>query len=287
MITKQDLLPSILQSIQSIQSIQSLQSLPSILILPLIGFVFYNDINWITGISGICLYIIYNFIYVFSTIKYFAMAIAPQNYNNPEYQAHKLVAYSFSTFHAIYISLFSTLYLYQFIDNHTIKQAFFISMSYYLADLYYVIDSTNKLTKQDYITICHHNIMIFYQMFVFIQNDYNLENNLLYYLNRGFIAEYSVISLNYSWYLLNTKQKNSKKMIISSIITIIMYYFTRVVNFTLLIYSLWNDGFLLIASVMMPLFFINYYWFYKLVHKATRFMFIIPRELEGLKPLST
>ena len=246
----------------------------SILLLPILSFFFYNDINIITGLSGLCIFIVYYFLYVCSTIRYFEFGIAPQNYIDLEHQTHKIVAYGFSTCHSIYISLYSTLYLYQIIDTHIIKQAFFISMSYYLADLYYVIDSTKKLSKQDYLTLCHHSIMIFYQMCVFIQNDYNLENNLLYYLNRGLIAEYSVISLNYSWYLVNTKQETSKKMMISSIITIILYFITRVINFTLLIYGLWIDGFLLISSVMMPLFVINYFWFYKLVYKAYRIVMI-------------
>jgi hypothetical protein len=143
-------------------------------------------------------------------------------------------------------------------------------MSYYLSDLYYVIYSTKKLTKLEYFTIFHHSIMTYYQMFVFIQNDYEFENHLLYYVNRGYLAEYSVLSLNYSWYLINTNQGNSRKMIISSIITLILYFITRVINFTSLIYNLWNDGFLLISSIMMPLFFINYYWFYKLFSKAYR-----------------
>ena len=141
-------------------------------------------------------------------------------------------------------------------------------MCYYLSDLYYVIYSTKKLTKIEYFTICHHNIMIYCQIFVFIQNDYDVEKMSLYYLNRGYLAEYSVISLNYSWYLINTNQGNSRKMIISSIITLILYFITRVINFTSLIYNLSNDGYLLMLIGIMPLFLINYYWFYKLFSKA-------------------
>ena len=105
-------------------------------------------------------------------------------------------------------------------------------------------------------------------MFVLIQSDPILENNLLYYLNRGLLAEYSIFGINYSWYLINTKQDNSTKMLISSIITIILYFISRPLNFTLLLYKLCHEGFLKIASVMIPLFFINYYWFYKLICKA-------------------
>lgn len=245
--------------------------LKSMLFMPILGFIFYNDINWVTGISGASVYIIYNFFYTLSVNnRYFSITIAPNNYIDPINESHKLIAYGFSTIHAIYISFYTTLYLYQIIDNYAIKQANFISMCYYLSDLYYVIYSTKKLTKLEYFTICHHNIMIYCQMFVFIQNDYDVEKMSLYYLNRGYLAEYSVISLNYSWYLINTNQGNSRKMIISSIITLILYFITRVINFTLLIYNLSNDGYLLMLMGVMPLFLINYYWFYKLFSKAYR-----------------
>ena len=191
--------------------------LKKILFLPIIGFYFYNDINLITGISGAMLYILYTYVYKLSVNdRYFAMFITPVNFIESLSESHKLVSYGVSTIHALFISVNSTLYLTQIIDNYDIKQAFFISMSYYLADLYYIIDSSKKLTILDYFTICHHNIMIYFHIYVFNQTNPILEQFLLYYLNRGFIAEYSLLILNYSWYLVNTKQDNSKKMLISS-----------------------------------------------------------------------
>jgi hypothetical protein len=147
-------------------------------------------------------------------------------------------------------------------------------MSYYLGDLYYVIDSTNKLTKLDYFTLCHHTVMIlmYYVIFIQINNDLNLENTLLYYMNRGILAEYSVLTLNYSWYLVNTKQDRSYKMVISSLLTLVLYLITRVVNFTVLIYNFWSDDLIPAIVLMMPLFLINYYWFYKLLRKAYRIL---------------
>jgi hypothetical protein len=245
----------------------------SILSIPIISASAYYDIKWFIGICGAYLFIAYTYFYKLSfNNAYFAMAIVPQNYIESSYGSHKLISYGFSTLHALFISFCSTLYLLQIIDNYDIKQAFFISMSYYLADIYYVIDSTKKLTKLDYFTICHHNVMIimYYIIFIQIDNDLHLENTLLYYMNRGLLAEYSVFTLNYSWYLVNTKQDNSNKMCIASILTLILYFVTRVVNFTRLIFNFWYDDLVPAIILMLPLFLVNYYWFYKLICKAHR-----------------
>lgn len=236
-------------------------------------FNIYDDIHLLTGLCGIFIYFTYTYIY---TISYndenFAMSITPKNYIESERGIHKLVSYGFSTIHALFISISSTLYLLNIIDNYEIKQVFFISIAYYLADLYYVIDSTNKIKLLDYFTICHHSVMIIMYNIIFIQinNDLNLENTLLKYMNRGLLAEYSVLTLNYSWYLVNTKQDKSNNMLISSILTLILYFFTRVINFTCLIYNFLYDGLFIALAVMLPLFLINYYWFYKLMCKAFR-----------------
>ena len=243
----------------------------------LLGFVFYDytgvGINIVSSLLGLSVYLTYTFFYKLSFIDInFAKSITPINYSQPYYGTHKLVSYGFSTMHAFFLALFANLYLLNVIDNDSIKQVYFISMSYYFADLYYVIDSTNKLTKLDYFTLCHHTVMIlaYYVIFIQIDNDLNLENSLLYYMNRGILSEYSVFTLNYSWYLVNTKQENTTKMLVASLSTLVLYFITRVVNFTLLIYNFWSDDLLPAIALMMPLFLINYYWFYKLMHKGIR-----------------
>jgi len=239
-----------------------------------IGFyVCNNNIHWITCIISSGNYLIYTYLYYLAfNNTYFAMAITLKNYSEDLHSSHKLVSYGFSTLHAIFISVCATLYLLDIIDNYYIKQAFFISISYYLADIYYVSDSVKKLNKLEYFTICHHIVMILmcYVLIIEIHNDMNLENTLIYYFNRGLLAEYSVIPLNYSWYLVNTKQDGSSNMFISSILTLVLYFITRIVNFTLIIYNLWNYNLLLAVTLFLPLFLINYYWFYKLMCKAVR-----------------
>ena len=246
-------------------------------LIHLLGFVIYDytgvGIHFVSSLLGLSLYVTYTYLYKLTFIDInFAKSITPINYTDSYYGAHKLVSYGFSTLNAFFLAFFANLYLLNVIDNDSIKQVYFISMSYYFADLYYVIDSTTKLTKLDYFTLCHHTVMIlaYYVIFIQIKNDLNLENSLLYYMNRGILSEYSVFTLNYSWYLVNTKQEHSTQMLVSSLSTLILYFITRVVNFTLLIYNFWSDDLLPAIALMMPLFLINYYWFYKLMHKGIR-----------------
>ena len=246
-------------------------------LIHLIGFVLYSanysgsGIHFLTTLIGLSVYIIYTYLYRLSLIDiHFIKFITPTNYSDIHYGSHKIIAYSFSTIHALFIALCATLYVLNIIGNYSIKQFFFISMSYYFADLYYDISSTTKLTKLNYFAFCHHIIMIiiYYIIFFQINNDINLENSLLKYMNRGLMSEYSVPILNYSWYLINTKQDKTVKMLISSVLTLILYFITRVVNFTVILYNFWRDDLLLVIAIMLPLFLINYFWFYKLTCKA-------------------
>jgi len=244
-----------------------------LLFIPLPSSLLYynNYIHWITGICGISIYCIYTCLYKLSYNNvYFALSITPKNYIEPVRGSHKLISYGFSTIHALFISIFSTLYLLNIIDNFDIKQVFFISIAYFFADLYYVIDSTNKLKLIDYLTICHHNVMIimYYLIFIQINNDLKLENTLLYYMNRGLLAEYAVPTINYAWFLINTKQENTNQMVVSSVLTLVLYFITRVLNFTRLIFNFWYDDLIPAIILMLPLFLVNYYWFYKLCCKA-------------------
>lgn len=226
-------------------------------------------------------YLMYTYSYTLSfNDMLFAMSITPKNYSESFNGSHKLISYGFSTLHALFISICSTLYLLKFIDNYDIKQVYFISISYYLADLYYIFDYSNKLKLYDYLTICHHNVMIIMYCIIFIQinNDLELENTLLYYMNRGLLAEYSIFTLNYSWYLVNTNQANSVQMIISSILTLVLYFITRVLNFTILIFNFWYDDLIPSIILMMPLFLVNYYWFYKLCCKAKKIYYKIEKK---------
>lgn len=248
-------------------------SILSLAFVNFLGYTFYNyDISWFAGICGLSVYISFTYLYKLSYNNvYFALSITPKNYIDPINGAHEIILYGFSTLHSIFISLFSTLYLLQIIDTYFMKQVFYISISYYLADIYYIFDFTKVLKIFDYFVIWHHTIMITMYYVIFIEfYDIDIENKLLHYMNTGLLAEYSICFLNYSWYLINTKQENSNKMLISTLFTLVLYFITRVLNFTRLIYYFWYDDLISALILMLPLFLINYYWFYKLVRKAKK-----------------
>lgn len=256
--------------IMNMNMIMNINFLKSLLFIPILGYsYFYNDIHLVTGISGAIVYITYTYFYKLSiNNNFFAMLITPINYIEPLNESHKLISYLISGIHSLFISIFATLYIYQIIGSYGLMQSFFISMSYYLADFIYIIDTTPKISNHNYYILLHHIIIIYYQILLFTQNGNIFEGYLLYYLSRAFIAEYSVIPLNYSWYLLHTKQDNSIKMIVSSLLTLVLYFITRVVNFTLVLYGVWYDGIIIFSLIGLPLISLNYYWFYKLICKA-------------------
>ena len=146
-------------------------SILSLAFVNFLGYTFYNyDINWFAGVCGISVYISFTYLYKLSYNNvYFAMSIAPKNYIEPIHKAHEIILYGFSTLHSTFISLFSTLYLLQLIDNYFMIQVFYISIGYYLADIYCIIDVTNIFKILDYFTISHHSIMIIMYYFVLIK----------------------------------------------------------------------------------------------------------------------
>ncbi len=262
--------------------------------LPLLGCKYYNmtSMSWI-GFYGMTIYLLYNCVYKLAFHnRLFAMLITPIRYVESFDGCHKLVAYSASTIHAIMISIASSLYIYEWISEYYYINILVLSMAYYLADCVYVIDSSKliytrlnlqfKLHINDYLVLLHHSIIIYYQIFLFRQDrgdsngngngngneNVNYTKYALFYLSRMLIAEYTVVPLNYTWYLLHTNQTHTLQMKLSSIITLVMYFLTRIVNFTYMFFLLYNDGVMLTAMISLPLFILNYYWFCKLIMKA-------------------
>jgi hypothetical protein len=124
-----------------------------------------------------------------------------------------------------------------------------------------------QLTIQDCLFILHHLSVIYYQLFALDQT-HELAYTARYYLSYMFLAEYAVLPLNYGWYLINTNQTKKRKFMITGIITVIVYFLSRVVNFTMIMYLVWLDGYLLYASIGIPIILLNYYWFYKIVYNV-------------------
>ena len=125
------------------------------------------------------------------------------------------------------------------------------------------------LSQQDLFLIIHHCIVIYYQCFILDKEiDIELRNTARKYIIFCNLSELAVIPLNYGWYLINTKQQKTKLFYIDGIITLFVYFFSRVVNLTLILYFAWLDNLIYYSLIGLPLVILNYFWFCKLLSKC-------------------
>ena len=240
------------------------------------------------GIYGLLSFNTYMFLFYQSrNNNAFQKVICSKNYVKGIEKCYELVAYSMSAVNAVIISVFSSIYLLSYYASSStvglqyglqygLEIVYKFSMGYYVADIMYLLSvaysDKNKgriamISMQDAFFILHHAIVIYYQAFT-IDDRNELASTARYYFSYCFLSEYAVLPLNYGWYLINTNQTKNKKFIITGIITIIVYFLSRIVNFTMILYFLWLDGLLSYGLIAIPLIFLNYYWFYKLLVKS-------------------
>ncbi len=233
----------------------------------------------------------------------FRNLICPKTYIKTIDKCYELIGYGMSAVNALVISVFSSIYLLAYYTDTIsddlqfgLKLVYQFSMGYYIADtvciLYLAFSSYRNanteqpneqpneqksrkrkrsmiISMQDAFFILHHIIVIYYQAFT-IDDRNELASTARYYFSYCFLSEYAVLPLNYGWYLINTNQTKNKKYIITGIITIIVYFLSRIVNFPMILYILWLDGLLSYGLLAVPLIAMNYYWFYKLLCKVIR-----------------
>jgi hypothetical protein len=243
--------------------------------------MFGTFIRYITYAVYTCLYLLA----IYS--KTFQKFTCPDNYIKGINLTHEIVSYGFSTLHAIVISIGATLYLTRWINFAILEIIFEFSIGYFCADVIYIIRLLilNDILVDNYSTqsilqycaiILHHLLVIYYEeyyiLYPIIPNE--LQETARIYLCYALLAEYAIVPLNYSWYLINTKQDKSTKFLITGCITVIVYFFSRVVNFTVIYYNLLCDGLISYSFICLPLVIMNYYWFYKLIKKARQALLI-------------
>jgi len=244
------------------------------------------------GIYGFASFNTYMFLFYQSrNNNAFQKVICSKNYIKGIEKCYELVAYSMSALNAVIISVFSSIYLLSYYAlgandassstgglQYGLEIVYKFSMGYYIADIIYVLSvaysDKNKgriamISMQDAFFILHHVIVIYYQAFT-IDDRNELASTARYYFSYCFLSEYAVLPLNYGWYLINTNQTKNKKFIITGIITIIVYFLSRIVNFAMILYFIWLDGLLSYGLIAVPLIAMNYYWFYKLLCKVIR-----------------
>ena len=231
-------------------------------------FIGYNALGFYGSLSYWLYLLSYNAMKI-NTPPWFVKRLMPSNYYKGVEKMHVLVSYVNSTIHASVLSIIVSLYLMNMVSYIALENAFRFSIGYLLADIVYIFDE-----KVNYdmpivtmmLMIIHHLLTISCENLIFVIDD-NLIEVARYVLSRSMLAEFAVLPLNYAWYLINTKQKNSFKFDIASSITIVSYFLFRIVNFTELFYELYMLEQYFYLGIGIPLGILNYHWFYKLIMK--------------------
>jgi hypothetical protein len=197
---------------------------------------------------------------------YYPISVPLNFYKNFKLPKYELVASILSTIHSIIISIASILYINNYIDNKTVLNTFIFSLAYYCSDIIYVF--ITKINVSEY--TLHHSVIITVILYsIYLTQEYNIkstESNFgLYYLSYSLLSEIAVIPLNVCWYLKNTSETYSKYTYIFWGVTLLVtYYFSRIINFTILIVDLINFEYYFVSVIVTPIIMLNYYWFCKL-----------------------
>ena len=180
-----------------------------------------------------------------------------------------------SLINALICSIFSILYIDNFISDNLIFNIHQIILSYFIVDLIYILQNKNKYNKINYILFIIHHIASIIGSKYLIYIYPNIISQL-------YIAELSTIFLNISWFILhiNPKIKHLKQFKqcnlifkLSNILLFISFFCTRNINYIYIQYSCIQKlytgsitinliiiNILIFASILL-----NYYWFYCLV----------------------
>lgn len=226
--------------------------------------------------------------------KYLAIAITPKTFKKNKKtsvypfenykSAHELVAYAMSTIHGVTIATVSLLNLCSIVPNYYVYNTYYFSIGYFIADIGYLLltsqhlnnfvennssylglDHLIQFAKYDLLLIIHHLLVIHYEIFTINCEGY-LRLIALYYFNKIFLSEYAVVPLNICWYFKNSvvNYRENPLFKVSGVLLFVTYFRFRIVNFTLILYNLYVDDFMLYGMLGIPIIGMNYYWFYKI-----------------------
>lgn len=238
-----------------------------VFLLNLIGIVWY-------GFYGSIAFIIYTYTYrLVLNNRNVAMWITPNGFKKDLKYAYEIVGYGLSTVHGGILAISATGYLCGWLSPGFMDNIFRISIGFLCADIFYLLETGLIINKSfqimEIMLILHHFIMIFYKHFLLYSN-VDIIESARFYLNQMYLAEYAVLPLNYCWYLINTNQCNGLKFKMASILLIITYFVSRVMNFSIMMYNVWQDGLIRYILLGLPIILMNYYWFILLLKKAIK-----------------
>lgn len=185
---------------------------------------------------------------------------------HPKYKGDTLYLLNnhFSTIHATLITIVSILGLLNIIGPSLIKYGYHYTCGYMISDLIFIY-TTNYYKKQRFNFTIHHMILI---IFIILKNNnwVDVNNNIIM---QAFLAEKTVPTFNYCWYLIHTDRSNTFSLKLCSFLTLTNYFIFRVCNLSYLTLSLYNSGYLLTGALPGGLLAsLNTYWFGKLLKKC-------------------
>ena len=168
----------------------------------------------------------------------------------------------FSTVHALYISLMSSIFLigYDIDYSHCMKW----SLLYFIIDGSYILYYSPRYKYQ---MLTHHMA----GCGALLPNILNTTIvSPLYYnlVAQGMLSEYSTVTLNICWYLNDRKQTDNIVYKVSGILTLLLYIPFRLISFPHILIKLILNNYIILASLDASVIGLNYYWFYKLVKRV-------------------
>jgi hypothetical protein len=219
---------------------------------------------------GVSVFILYTISYLTVIMNpELAKMITPDTYKNKN-TVHELVAYSMSTINALILCIVGLFHCINPVDDNLnmIDYVFYFSIAYYMSDIIYLF-----ITSKDYVSnisfVVHHLMSI--TMMVYQVQFTEYRNHVGYIGMRLCLAEFSVIPLNYIWYLKNTDNnyKVNYNYVIAFESCFRLFFLCRILNYTHLLhllYKLVESEIIhyLMSGCVIVLTLLNYVWFYKI-----------------------
>jgi len=167
--------------------------------------------------------------------------------------------YIYSIIHSVLITVPCLLYLFDYISKTATSFFIDLSIGYAIYDLTIVINNYEIFDWKG--IFIHHFAMLFLLSY---RESYFDE------VAKGMLSETATIFLNISWILYQSNKTNTLLFNLNSIVVLILYFFTRVLSFPYLTFTLIINYNLNIVIYIMSctLSVLNIYWFKLLINKA-------------------
>lgn len=170
-----------------------------------------------------------------------------------------------SNIHAISSFIFSFLTLTEIKDINDYNDIVPFTISYVLFDMYYLFK--HKFGMRNILFI-HHSIL-FIANFLIYNIDYLESYDKIFFIKHilfNYLAEISNPYIGISSYIYNINQIEKYKSIYDkcNVMTIITFFFFRILNFTYLVYRLTFLKYPFLFLMQLTIMGMNYIWFYKI-----------------------